>query len=226
LDYDPWTITGVYSSLWNNSIGEADGIDLWGVNVGYKFDCYKAEAEAYWFWKRDNSIETWANDNDGANDVHTLGIRGSADPIECVTVSGEVAAQVGQYTANTMQFNTRDRAAWALDVAAEYRGLMNCWAWKPKAGIEYILYSGDANSTNPNNTQASYGGWDRMFRGKYDSAIREWVGTYYASYDYEARSNMLPSCSDASYTNQSQLIFSGSLQPMDCLTLKGNWNLF
>lgn len=225
LDYDPWTITAVYSNIWNNAIADSDGIDLWGVNVGYQFDCYKAEAEAYWFWKRDNSIDGWRVDHN--NDVHTLGVRGSVDPIECVTVSGEIAAQVGSYLANVDQLATRERAAWALDVAAEYRGLMNCIAWKPKLGIEYILYSGDKNTEDlSNNNTNAYTGWDRMFRGKYDSAIREWVGTYYASYDYGARNNWLPSCSDASYTNQSQLIFSGSLQPMDCLTLKGNWNMF
>jgi hypothetical protein len=225
LDYDPWTITGVYANILNNTIGEADGIDLWGVNVGYKFDCYKAEAEAYWFYKRDNSIEGWRVDTN--NDVQTLGVRGSMDPIDCVTLNGEIAAQVGNYAANTFSFATRERAAWALDVSAEYRGLMDCWSWKPKAAVEYILYSGDKTSEDLayNDTNA-YTGWDRMFRGKYDSAIREWVGTYYASYDYYARSQWIPSCQDASFTNQSQLIFSGSLQPMDCLTLKGNWNLF
>jgi hypothetical protein len=227
LDYDPWTITGVWANIWNNTVGEADGIDLWGINVGYKFDCYKAEAEAYWFYKRDNSIEQWRTNMWGNSNVHTFGIRGSMDPIECVTLSGEVAVQAGAYTANTLQLATRERAAWALDVAAEYRGLMDCWAWKPKAGIEYILYSGNKDDENlANNNTNAYTGWDRMFRGKYDSAIREWVGTYYASYDYGPRSNSLPSCADASFTNQSQLIFSGSLQPMDCLTLKGNWNLF
>jgi hypothetical protein len=231
LDYDPWTITGIYSSILNNTIAESDGIDLWGINVGYKFDCYKAEAEAYWFWKRDHSLYSY-NITKGDNDVHTFGIRGSMDPIDCVTLSGEVAFQGGSYTANTNQLNTRDRAAWALDIAGEYRGFMDCWCWKPKMGVEYILYSGDKGTQGSdglnlfNNDTATYTGWDPMFRGKFDSAIREFVGSYYATYGYTARSQWIPSCADASFTNQSQFILSGSLQPMDCLTLKGNWNLF
>jgi len=227
LDYDPWTITGVWSSVWNNAVHDDDGVDLWGINVGYKFDCYKAEAEAYWFLKRDRMIPSFSGMSDyGGNDVNTIGIRGSMDPIDCVTLNGEIAGQFGSYMANTMQTVSRSRAAWALDVSAEYRGLMDCWAWKPKGAVEYILYSGDNGSVDLPNEQSTYNGWDRMFRGKYDSAIREWMGTYYANYDYQPRPNNAQVSADASYTNQSQLIFSGSLQPMDCLTLKGNWNLF
>ena len=65
-----------------------------------------------------------------------------------------------------------------------------------------------------------------MFRGKFDSAIREFVGTYYATYQYQSQANDVPSVADASFTNQSQVIFSGTIQPMDCLSLKGNYNLF
>ncbi len=42
LDYDPWTITGVYSRIWENAVQDSDHVDLWGLNVGYKFDAYKA----------------------------------------------------------------------------------------------------------------------------------------------------------------------------------------
>lgn len=227
LDYDPWTITGVWASTWNNAVSLDDGQDLWGVNIGYKFDCYKAEAEAYWFLKRDRTVQSFSLQADQSNDVNTIGIRGSMDPIDSVTIAGEVAGQFGAMTQNTNQFFTRERAAWALDVSAEYRGLMDCWAWKPKGAVEYILYSGDSSADQlQNNQEGTYTGWDRMFRGKYDSAIREWTGTYYASYAYTPQAQRNPTCEDASYTNQSQVIFSGTLQPMDCLTLKGNYNLF
>ena len=226
LDYDPWTITGVYANILNNAVSMDDGIDLWGINVGYLFDCYKAEAEAYWFYKRDRSIENFSRDNRGSNDVHTFGVRGSMDPIDTLTLSAEIAGQAGAYTGNTLQQTNRPRAAWALDVAAESRYFTDKFAWKPKLGVEYILYSGNKDSDTPNDVQAYFTGWDPMFRGKFDSAIREFVGTYYASYDYPARANYYQTCADASFTNQSQLIFSGSVQPMDCLTLKGNYNLF
>lgn len=227
LDYDPWTISMVYSKIMENTIGDFDDIDLYGVNLGYKFECYKAEAEAYWFWKQDRSIDSWApgTKQAGNNDVHTVGIRGSADPIDSVTLSGELAYQFGNYIGSHTQAALIPRSAWAFDVAAEYRGLMDRFCWKPKLGIEYIFYSGEETNANFNTNSGVYRGWDPMFRGKYDSAIREFVGQYYATYDFNGVVGN-PTWQDASFTNQNQLIFSGSLQPMDSVTLKGNANLF
>lgn len=240
LDYDPWTITAIYSKISENATADFDDIDLYGVNVGYKFDCYKAEAEAYWFWKQDRSIPQWNGSTN--NDIHTLGIRGSADPINDVTLAAEGAYQFGKYTGSVDQNNwslilpagadrtnydaSMDRSAWAFDVSGEYRGLMEKMCWKPKLGLEYVFYSGEQTDSNNNNSTGVYRGWDPMFRGKYDSAIREFMGTYYTSYDYAPQAQGIPSSPDASFTNQNQFIFSGSLQPMDSVTLKGNANLF
>jgi len=225
LDYDPWTITGVYSQLWNNAVAVSDNVELWGANVGYKFDSYKAEAEAYWFYKYDHSVEKWAAAA-GNNDVSTIGLRGSVDPIDCITLAAEGAYQFGSYVGNRTQLQERDRSAWALDLSAEWRYLADRFSWKPKLGVEYILYSGEEASANPNLASGTYNGWDPMFRGKFDSAIREFVGSYYASYDYQGAANRIPSTQDASFTNQQQMIFSGSVQPIESLTLKGNANLF
>ncbi|MCM8760786.1 MAG: hypothetical protein NC933_01415 [Candidatus Omnitrophica bacterium] len=101
LDYDPWTITGVYAAILTNSIAWDDGVSLWGINVGYKFDCYKAEAEAYWFAKIDNSVETYRGAR--GSQTHTIGARGSMDPIENLTVSGELALQFGNYIGSRFQ---------------------------------------------------------------------------------------------------------------------------
>ncbi|MFH1190039.1 MAG: alginate export family protein [Candidatus Omnitrophota bacterium] len=232
LDYDPWTITGIYSAVLENAIGDNDDVDLWGLNVGYKFDNYKAEAEGYWFFKGDNSLEKW--DNKHNNDVSTIGVRGSFDPIDSVTVAGEIAYQFGSYVGARDQLAAMDRSAWATDISAEWRGLMDKCAWKPKLGIEYIYYSGD-DQTQDNDLgigmgatrkSGTYTGWDPMFRGKFDSAIREFVGSYYATYDYQANPTGLPSAGDASFTNQNQLIFSGSVQPIESVTIKGNANMF
>lgn len=231
LDYDPWTITAVYSKLWENAIADFDDINLWGVNLGYKFDRYNAEAEAYWFWKQDRSIEvfgaaaTWPK-NDMSNDVHTIGMRGSMDPIDTVTISGEAAFQLGSYVGSRAQYSEIPRQAFALDFALEWRGLMEKFAWKPKMGAEYILYSGEETSTNAQENTGVYNGWDPMFRGKFDSAIREFVGIYNTSYDYRAQATNFPTNPDAAYTNQHQIIFSGSVQPMESVTLKGNCNMF
>jgi hypothetical protein len=224
LDYDPWTITGIYSKIWENATGDDDDVNLYGVNVGYKFDAYKAEAEGYWFLKQDSQVERWVAKGD--NNVNTVGIRGSFDPIDVVTISGEVAYQFGSYVGATQQTTLRSRSAWALDLAAEWRYFMDKCSWKPKLGAEYILYSGNRDDANGNNDGTAYAGWDPMYRGKFDSHIREWVGRYYATYDYRTTADFYAPTADASFTNQNQLIFSASIQPLESLTIRGNYNLF
>jgi len=225
LDYDPWTITGLYSKIYENAIQANDDVDLFGLNVGYKFDAYKAEAEGYWFNKRDRSVERWGGIK-SQNIVHTLGLRGSFDPIEVITVNLEGAFQGGSAVLNRLQVTNRERAGYAIDGGLEWRYLADKWAWKPKLGAEYILYSGEGVESNPATAAGAFEGWDPMYRGKFDSAIREFVGRYYTSYKYPSRANYLISNADASFTNQHQLMFSGSIQPIESLTMKGNLNLF
>jgi hypothetical protein len=227
LDFDPWTLTGIYSKIWGNSVQADDGVDLWGANVGYKFDAYKAEAEGYWFYKRDVQVKSFSNDaiKSAANDIHTIGLRGSFDPIDIITIYAEAAMQAGSYMGTQLQSNDRSRLAGAIDVGGELRYFTDKWAWKPKMGAEFIWYSGD----NPEGAAAGNGqfnGWDPMFRGKTDSLIREWVGKYYFSAQYPLQLNRYYISADGAYQNQFQVIFSGSLQPMDSLKLTGNLNLF
>jgi hypothetical protein len=225
LDYDPWTITGVYSNIRNNSISANDGVDLFGANVGYKFDSYKAEAEGYWFFKKDKSVERWASIKSD-NDVHTLGVRGSLDPLDVMTVFGEAAYQFGTFLGNRSQVNNRNRSAYAIDVGGEWRYWTDKFSWKPKVGVEYILYSGNEAEENPVVAAGNYEGWDPMYRGKFDSAIREFVGRYYVTFKYPSRNDYVISNSDASFTNQHQVVFRGSVQPIESLTLSSNCNLF
>ena len=225
LDYDPWTISGIYSKIFEDAIQANDDVDLWGINVGYKFDAYRGEAEGYWFAKIDNSAGELSAIKHGS-DVHTLGLRGSFDPIDVITISAEGAYQAGQYVGSRLQAVSRDRSAWALDVGGECRYFMERFAWKPKFGIEYIYYSGNKTESNANVGGATYHGWDPMFRGKFDSAIREWVGKYYASSRYPVDATRMQSCADDSRTNQHQLILVGGIQPIDSLSLKLNYNIF
>ena len=227
LDFDPWTLTGIYSKIWGNSIQADDGVDLWGVNVGYKFDAYKGEAEGYWFYKRDMQVKAWNWVNsEGANDVNTIGLIGSLDPIDIVTVYAELAGQFGSYVGNPMQSNNRGRVAGALDVGAECRYFTDKWNWKPKMGVEFIWYSGHDPEDTSVDGSGQYHGWDPMFRGKTDSLIREYIGRYYFSASYPFQGARYYNSADASFTNQGQVIFSGSLQPMDSLKLNGNLNMF
>ncbi len=228
LDFDPWTLTGIYSKIWGNSIQADDGVDLWGANVGYKFNAYKGEAEGYWFYKRDTQVKAWNwVDSRGINDVSTLGLRGSFDPIDIVTLYGEFAGQFGNYVRNPLQSNNRTRVAGALDVGGECRYFTDKWAWKPKFGAEFIWYSGnnpEEQGSGPGSGQ--YHGWDPMFRGKTDSLIREFIGRYYFSATYPFNATNYYNSADNSFQNQYQMIFRGSLQPMDSLKLNGNLNMF
>lgn len=229
LDYNPWTITTLVAKDWESAIQDDDDTNLWGINVGYKFDQYKAEAEAYWFWKQDNSVTKWRS-IEANNDVHTIGLRGNVDPIDVLTINLEGAYQFGSYLGARQEMGHRNRSGWAFDAAADFRYFVDKMSWKPDLGIEYIFYSGEEPQEGiGGQNDGSYKAWDRMYRGKYDSAIREWVGTYYFSGNYSAIARAdwnQPKSGDASYQNQHQVIFMGSVQPMESLTLKGNCNLF
>lgn len=232
LDYDPFTVTGIYAKIFENAVQDTDDVDLWGVNAGYKFNSYKAETEAYLFIKKDNQVDRFAYGKWG-NDVYTWGLRGSADPMETLTLAGEAAYQSGQYLGTRNQTANRPRSAWALDFSGECRYFSDKVMWKPKFGAEYIWYSGNdpREVSNPNAASGNYTGWDYMYRGKFDSAIREFVGRFYSSGRYLAQNgttgnNQVQTFDDASFTNQHQIIVMGSVEPMDSLTLKANWNLF
>ncbi len=226
LDYDPWTITGIYSIIEEDSVSARDNVNLWGVNVGYKFNKYNGEAEGYWFYKADREIIPFTDLKSNSNDVNTFGLRGSFDPINWVTLAGEGAWQWGQYINNRMQNDSRARAAFALDFSGEVRYFTDKYSWKPKLGVEYICYSGNKPEPVTQYDNGTYTGWDSMYRGKYDSAIREFVGKFYATARYPTRWDNGQSVADDSRTNQNQVIFSGTVQPMDSLTLKANYNLF
>ena len=228
LDYDPWTIDVVYAKIQEGNVASKDDDDLYGINIGYLFDSYNAEMEAYWFSKNDG---TWpvANAQINTKDhnvVHTLGVRGSADPIENVTIAAEGAYQAGTYVGFLGQTEDRMRSAWALDVSAEFRHFRDQYAWKPVLGLEYIFYSGNDDSTSIVTTGGSYYGWDPMFRGKFDSAIREWAGTYYWSaqgLNTLIRTGTNP---EASYTNQHQFIVGAGIQPTDSLSIDAKFLSF
>ena len=225
LDFDPWTITGIYSKIFEDSVQANDDSDLWGVNVGYKFDAYKGESEAYWFFKKDNSVDRFGPIKSD-NHVHTIGLRGSFDPIDVVTLAAEGAYQAGEYVGSRLQVQNRNRSAFALDVSGELRYFVQKYSWKPKLGAEYIYYSGNKAEEVPAVASGEFNGWDPMYRGKFDSAIREFVGRYYASARYPADATRVQTSADASFTNQHQAILVGSIQPIDSLTLKANANFF
>ena len=218
LDYDPWTIDAVYAKMSENMQRADDDINLFGINVGYIFDNYNAEAEAYWWFRQARNtgnavavMSTSVTNGVDNNDVHTWGLRGSFDPIEDWTIALEGAYQSGEFMGLANQINDRPRSAWALDAEIECRYWQDDFAWRPVVAAEYIFYSGQDNTGNRNTTSnGSYNGWDHMYRGKFDTAIREFQNVFYAT----------TNAGMPSYTNQHQVIAKISVEPTDSLTVE------
>jgi len=228
LDYDPWTIDAVAAMIKENVVGSKDDVTLWGVNVGYVFDMFNGEAEAYWFNKTDRGTVPDSGLKQH-NTVHNIGIRGSADPLESLTLAAEGAYQFGHFVGMRGQKELRQRSAWAFDGSAETRYFKEIFPWKPIIGAEYILYSGDtAERAVTENTTGNYNGWDYMYRGKFDTAYREWVGTYNVTHMGRVTQNVnyIDRYPDLSRNNQHQVLVYGNLTPMDSLTLDGKLAFF
>jgi len=144
FDYNPWTIDLVYSKI--DEVNEAENQedeDLYGVNVGYQFDNYDAEAESYLFVK----------DAD-AKDIYTLGTRGSFSPVEGLELGAEVAYQFGDYS--TQANASRDQKAWAGELLSMYTFDNK---YQPSLRLGYYYRSGNKASK----TTGDYEGWDPMY---------------------------------------------------------------
>ncbi|MGB2705292.1 MAG: alginate export family protein [Candidatus Omnitrophota bacterium] len=231
LDYDPWTIDAFAAMIWENEIGSKDDETLWGINVGYLLDMYNAELEAYWFNKTDRGTVP-PRDLKQHNYVHTVGARGSADPLEYITVAGEAAYQFGHFVGFRNQLEVRNRSAWAVDGSVECSYLKEIMPWKPIVGAEYILYTGDKTPYLSGQTTGTYTGWDYMYRGKFDTAYREYVGRYnfthmgwLISRNTEYRIAMNTQIDD-SRDNQHQVLVYGNVMPTDSITVDGKLGFF
>jgi hypothetical protein len=224
LDYDPWTIDAVYAKISENARRSDDDTNLYGINVGYVFDAYNAEIEGYWWYNQDRNPDTAATavsittiNSNTPNDIHTLGGRGSFDPIEDWTIAVEAAYQTGDFLGIANQRQGRDRSAWAIDAMIECRYWQDDFAWRPVAAVEYIYYSGEKDMGNRGvNTSGAYNGWDPMYRGKFDTAIREFQNVFYRTAQF--------SC--PSFTNQHQILVSGTVEPTDSLTFSAKYGHF
>ena len=220
LDYDPWTIDLVYSKIEENTVDLNDDINLYGANIGYVFDEYNAEAETY-YWQRHNrsNVNALGAVTGGEVDqIHTVGVRGSLMPYDNMNVWAEGAYQCGSYVEATND-ESGDRNAWALDIGTNYQ-----WTetnWTPILGAEYILYSG-ADATNHTGSDSTWDGWDVMYRGKFDSMIRDYQNVLYPT----AADNTLSTSRNNGTTNQHQVVIMGTVNPMDDVTVNANVNLF
>jgi len=211
-DFEPWTFDGVFAMIEENEVQADDDEQLYGINAACDLSEYNnAEAEVYYWFVKDDEIPNYIISKE--NRIHCLGARGSFDPHKDITLWGEGAVQLGTYVANTVQTQPREREAYAFDVGGECRLWKEQYAWKPVVGTEYIFYSGQNEPTD--RVGNSFHGWNRMFRGKVDSAIHEWYNVFYV--------NGMPTAPDNGGTNLHQIILMGSLEPMDNLKVDARY---
>jgi len=241
LDYDPWTVNIMYSrisgddddmAIWPyidyESISQFnDNVELWGVNVGYVFDQYNAEAEAYYFGQTIprnylGRLVGVVTDVGGANpaleesmnnQAHIFGIRGSFDPIENMNIRGEFAGECGKVNAGAVfpGQSIVDISAFACDVSGSY--VWADYSWLPSLGLGYVYMSGEPTPRNGN-----WNGWINLYRGKYYSAIHEFQGIFYFPDDVGSGGMFMQA-----NTNQHIIMLDGSIQPTDDILLEGRY---
>jgi len=216
LDLAPWKLDLLYSKIDENTIYAHDDVDLYGANVGYKFDQYNAEAEAYVFSKKDASkSDTTAN----VTTVNTYGLRGSLEPITNLTIGAEGAIQRGTYSDRST--NGKDIKAYAVDAFGKYK--FTDVMLKPTLGVEYIMLSGEKDPSS--GSASTWHGWDAMYRGKYDTAIRDFQNYLYATRARAAVTNTVWD-QDSGMSNQNTLLVKGSIIPVEDVTLEGTYAHF
>jgi hypothetical protein len=224
LDFSPWTLDFVYSQIDENGHDPEDDINLYIVNVNYKFSEYNAVAELYYVGETDRATFPDVDDTEDPfdtrnNDTHTIGGRVQFDPISQITLGGELAYQFGNYRSPIDDFPPieeannnleQDREAWLFNIFGTYRW---DYEWKPELTLEYLHLSGEDNVFR-GGADSEYGGWNPMYRGKFYTAyadFREFVYETGDPYDQDAR------------TNENIFQVKGSLRPLEDLLLEASW---
>jgi len=224
----PLSVDLVYLKLAENNIGRADDNTLMGVNIGTRFE--NGEAEIYFLNKRDMNNAAWTglgapfvgvqNAPDNKPSVSTIGIRGSAKPVEGANAYGELAYQFGQrdYDGSTVSLIPGDaQQAWAVDLGADYT--FASVPTTPKFGAEWVYYSGkDSESCTASATATHCGGvpgWDPIARSYFTSALRDFQTSSGTAAFYAPTQAGVT----GGNTNQHQLSLYGSMKPLEDLTI-------
>lgn len=156
----PLTLDYVYIKQDENATGSDDDVQVQGANLSARFDM--GEAETYLIELKDNSPAGVLKDGD----IYTMGLRGSAAPVEGANFWGEMAYQFGTRVTDLeviLAVGGR-HSAWAANLGADYT--LADVAMTPKFGAEWRYYSGE-------DTDAAAAGWRAIAPGYFTTAIRE-----------------------------------------------------
>lgn len=205
----PLTLDYVYIKIDENVLGLSDDVNLQGVNLSTRFDDMNGEMEMYYLNKRDKGVAA-PGDN---GSVNTLGLRGSAEPVEGAYVYAEAAYQFGKrgLDPNGVLVAGNPHQAWAFNLGADYTFVD--MEMMPKIGAEWIYFSGKDNG-------GAVSGWDPIARGYFTTALREFQNVVFNAPDQTCLSaGGFGNTCTGSYTNQHQLSLYGSLKPIEDLTV-------
>lgn len=162
FDYAPWTLTLLTAKINDSDVSDSaagtGSEDLYGVNAAYNFAEYNAMGEGYVFYKDADSGATGNTDQE----IYTIGLKGSMDANDALTLGAEAAMQTGDYD------SSQDQDAWALDLSADYAVPNN--AYTPTLGIAYIYRSGDSD-TSSGDREAWNVMYENQTHGKVANAI-------------------------------------------------------
>ena len=226
LDLAPWKLDLLYSKVDENTVYQNDDVDLYEVNAGYKFDVYNGEAEAYYFGKVDETKPTTGTANSriyGTLKVNTYGLRGSLEPVTNLIIGAEVAIQRGDYVDGSTSTNRAIRA-YALNAYGKYS--FPDISFKPAIGIEWLSLSGEDNVDDRTGlANGKWHGWDAMYRGKFDTAIRDFQNYLYATRARIGTTTTLWD-QDSGMSNQNSLLIKGSVIPLEDVNLEGTYGHF
>ncbi len=214
--YAPFVVDLVFAKDQEGPAEAGHDVNLFGVNMGYAWDVYNAETEAYYWVLDDNSKRSPALSNVDDDQVHTLGVRGTFMPNEEWVFGGETALQFGTFIEdNNSQLEERQRRAGMANLFCEYLGWMK-YMYSPKFGAEWIYTTGEDDIDK---VAGTYHKWHPMFRGYYPMLIRPFQGFYYPTSRYGLDADGLGY--DLGLTNQHEFILSATLEPLDDITFEG-----
>lgn len=170
LDYNPYTVDIFFAKMDETNKTEASDEDLYGINVALDLSDRNAEVEGYWINSKDadgdpQTVGTSGDTYSPGHDIHTVGIRGSVEPVENLSLLGEFAIQRGDFDDSsdlptTAGLNKRDQEAVAYQIAGDYT--ISDWDWEPALRAGWTHYSG-ANYTNDSTPAGDQEAWIPMY---------------------------------------------------------------
>ncbi len=209
----PLNLDVVYIKLNENVPERPDDVNLLGFNLGTKFEAMNGEVETYYLNKRDRSTKTTTT-SDNFGSVNTIGLRGSAQPVEGSQIFSELAYQFGKRGVDPdgLLIAGDAQQAWAFNLGGEFG--FNDVTMSPKLGAEWIFFSGK-------NINGAASGWDPIARGYYTTALREFQTATNTGFYNTAQAG-----DTSAATNQHQFSFYGSLKPIEDLTIAPRLSFF